>query len=228
MVPVGLHELIEAQARRTPGQVAVVFEQERLTYGELDRRADTLAHRLRTLGVGPDLLVGLFVERSLEMVVGILGILKAGAAYVPIDAGYPAERIAFMLADANVRVLLTQPRGKSADRCRGGDLSGRLRLERLSSAAIGRVPGPGGEPRLCDLHEWLDGPSQGCLHRASQHRQLRAGRRRTSALRARDESCHGVDDRRRPRQHRDFPGAGHRRLPARHLAGASREPGALV
>ena len=108
MVPVGLHQLIEAQARRTPGQVAVVFEQERLTYGELDRRADTLAHRLRTLGVGPDLLVGLFVERSLEMVVGILGILKAGAAYVPIDAGYPPERIAFMLADANVSVLLTQ------------------------------------------------------------------------------------------------------------------------
>ncbi len=103
-----LHQLIEAQARRTPGQVAVVFEQERLTYGELDRRADTLAHRLRTLGVGPDLLVGLFVERSLEMVVAILGILKAGAAYVPIDAGYPPERIAFMLADANVSVLLTQ------------------------------------------------------------------------------------------------------------------------
>ncbi len=103
-----LHQLIEAQAWRTPGQVAVVFEQERLTYGELDRRADTLAHRLRRLGVGPDQLVGLFVERSLEMVVGILGILKAGAAYVPIDATYPPERIAFMLADANVSVLLTQ------------------------------------------------------------------------------------------------------------------------
>ncbi|PYP47804.1 MAG: non-ribosomal peptide synthetase, partial [Gemmatimonadetes bacterium] len=86
----------------------MVFEQERLTYGELDRQADTLAHRLRTLGVGPDLLVGLFVERSLEMVVGILGILKAGAAYVPIDTGYPPERIAFMLADANVSVLVTQ------------------------------------------------------------------------------------------------------------------------
>ena len=103
-----LHQLIEAQAWRTPGQVAVVFEQERLTYGELDRRADTLAHRLRRLGVGPDQLVGLFVDRSLEMVVGILGILKAGAAYVPIDATYPPERIAFMLADANVSVLLTQ------------------------------------------------------------------------------------------------------------------------
>jgi len=103
-----LHHLIEAQTRRTPGQVAVVFEDERVTYGELDRRADRLAHHLRRLGVGPDVLVGLFVERSLEMVVGILGILKAGAAYVPIDAAYPLERIAFMLADANVRVLLTQ------------------------------------------------------------------------------------------------------------------------
>jgi len=103
-----LHQLIEQQARRTPDQVAVVFEQQRLTYSELNRRADQLARHLRTLNVGPETLVGLFVERSLEMVVGILGVLKAGAAYVPIDAANPQERIAFVLTDANVTVLLTQ------------------------------------------------------------------------------------------------------------------------
>ena len=105
-----LHELIAAQARRTPDLVAVVFERERLTYRELDRRADRLAQRLRARDVGPDTLVGLLMERSLEMVVGILGILKAGAAYVPIDAAYPAERIAYLLADARVACLLTQER----------------------------------------------------------------------------------------------------------------------
>jgi amino acid adenylation domain-containing protein/FkbM family methyltransferase len=105
-----LHELIAAQAQRTPDLVAVVFERERLTYRELDRRADRLAQRLRGLDVGPDTLVGLLVERSLEMVVGMLGILKAGAAYLPIDAAYPAERIAYLLADAKVACLLTQER----------------------------------------------------------------------------------------------------------------------
>jgi amino acid adenylation domain-containing protein/FkbM family methyltransferase len=103
-----LHQLIEQQARRTPDQVALVFEQQRLTYRELNRRADQLARHLRTLNVGPETLVGLFVERSLEMVVGILGVLKAGAAYVPMDAANLQERIAFVLSDANVTVLLTQ------------------------------------------------------------------------------------------------------------------------
>ena len=102
-----LHELIEAQARRTPDAMAVVFEQDRLTYAELNRRAERLAHHLRGRGVGPDALVGLFVERSVDMVVGILGILKAGGAYLPIDTGYPQERVAFMLADAGVAVVLT-------------------------------------------------------------------------------------------------------------------------
>ena len=83
---------------------------QRLTYGELDARANQLAHHLRTLGVGPDVLVGICVERSLEMVVGLLGILKAGGAYVPLDPGYPHERLAFMLEDAQAPVLLTQER----------------------------------------------------------------------------------------------------------------------
>jgi len=100
--------LIEEQAGRTPERVALVFEQQKLTYRELNRRADQLAHHLRSLKVGPDVLVGLCMERSLEMVVGILGILKAGGAYVPIDASNPRDRIAFVLTDACVTLLLTQ------------------------------------------------------------------------------------------------------------------------
>ncbi len=88
--------------------MAVVFEDRQLTYAELNARANQLAHYLRTLGVGPDVLVGLCLERSLELVVGMLGILKAGGAYVPLDPSYPAQRLAFMLADAAVPVLLTQ------------------------------------------------------------------------------------------------------------------------
>src|SRR5450759_553385 len=103
-----LHQLIEDQVGRTPNQVALVFEQQKLTYGELNRRANQLAFHLRSLGAGPDVLVGLFVERSLEMVIGMLGILKAGAAYVPIDAAYPQERIAFMLGDAQAKLVVTQ------------------------------------------------------------------------------------------------------------------------
>jgi len=103
-----LHQLIEAQAARTPDAPAVAFEGQRLTYGELNRRGDRLARHLRTLGAGPDTLVGLFVERSLETVVGILGILKSGAAYVPMDPANPPERIAYVLKDAKIAVLLTQ------------------------------------------------------------------------------------------------------------------------
>ncbi|WP_420895036.1 non-ribosomal peptide synthetase, partial [Sorangium cellulosum] len=103
-----LHALFEAQVEKTPDAVAVVFEGQKLTYRALDARANQLAHHLRRLGVGPDVLVGLCVERSLEMVVGLLGILKAGGAYVPLDPTYPAERLAFMLEDTGAPVLLTQ------------------------------------------------------------------------------------------------------------------------
>ena len=97
-----LHELFEEQAERTPTAVAVVYGDQQLTYRELNTRANRLAHSLRDLGVGPETLVGICVERSVELVVGLLGILKAGGAYVPLDPEYPAERLAFMVADSDV------------------------------------------------------------------------------------------------------------------------------
>jgi amino acid adenylation domain-containing protein len=103
-----LHRLVAAQVERTPDAEAVVDETERITYRELARRADLLARRLRALGVGPDVPVGVFAERSIEMVVALLGILEAGGAYVPLDPVYPAERLAFMAREARMPVILTQ------------------------------------------------------------------------------------------------------------------------
>jgi amino acid adenylation domain-containing protein len=103
-----LHTLFEAQADRTPSEVAVVFEESWLTYQQLNARSNQFAHYLQSLGVGPDILVGICVERSLDMLVALLGILKAGGAYLPLDPSYPAERIAFMLDDAQIGVLVTQ------------------------------------------------------------------------------------------------------------------------
>jgi amino acid adenylation domain-containing protein len=103
-----LHHLFEAQVARTPGDIAVRFENKTLTYRELNKRANQLAHYLQTLGVGPDTLVGICLERSLEMVVSLLGVLKAGGAYVPLDPAFPADRLAFMLSDSEAAVLLTQ------------------------------------------------------------------------------------------------------------------------
>nr|ADL59762.1 non-ribosomal peptide synthase [Nostoc sp. 'Peltigera membranacea cyanobiont'] len=105
-----IHQLFEEQVKLTPDAVAVVFENQQLTYDQLNCRANQLAHYLRSLGVKPDALVGICVERSLEMVVGLLGILKAGGAYLPLDPEYPTERLHFMLEDAQVSVLLTQQR----------------------------------------------------------------------------------------------------------------------
>ncbi|HMK91070.1 MAG TPA: amino acid adenylation domain-containing protein, partial [Methylocystis sp.] len=108
------HELFEAQAARAPLAAAVVDQGRSLSYGELNARANRLAHALQRRGVGPDVLVGLCVERSLEMVVGLLAILKAGGAYLPLDPDYPQERLAFMIADAKPRLVLTQARRAAA------------------------------------------------------------------------------------------------------------------
>jgi len=103
-----IQELFEGQVEKTPDSIAVVFEEAAVTYRELNRRANQLAHHLQGLGVGPDVLVGICVKRSLEMVVALLGVLKAGGAYVPLDPMFPTERLALMLEDAQVAVLLTQ------------------------------------------------------------------------------------------------------------------------
>jgi surfactin family lipopeptide synthetase C len=105
-----IHQLFEAQARSTPDAVAVEYEGRQLTYGELNARANQVAHYLARHGAGPELMVGICVERSLEMVAGILGVLKAGAAYVPLDPDYPASRLTFMLDDTAAPLLLTQAR----------------------------------------------------------------------------------------------------------------------
>ena len=105
-----VHELFEEQVEKTPDAVAVVYEDATLSYGELNRRANQLAHYLRELGVEPDQRVAICVERSLEMVVGLLGVLKAGGAYVPLDPAYPIERLRYMVADSAPVAVLTQRR----------------------------------------------------------------------------------------------------------------------
>ncbi|WP_284681988.1 polyketide synthase [Adonisia turfae] len=102
-----LHQLFEQQVERTPDAIAISFEGTQLTYRLLNQRANQLAHYLQRLTITPDTLVGICIERSLEMVVGIFGILKAGAAYVPFDPGYPSERLAYLLSDSQVLVVLT-------------------------------------------------------------------------------------------------------------------------
>ncbi len=103
-----IHELFEAQVERTPDAVAVVYREQQLTYRELHEKANQTAHYVRKVGVQPEVLVGVCLERSLEMVIGILGVLKAGGAYLPLDPAYPQERLGFMLSDSQAPVVLTQ------------------------------------------------------------------------------------------------------------------------
>jgi amino acid adenylation domain-containing protein len=132
-----LHRLIEAQLACRPHASAVVYEGAVLSCGELDRRADRLARRLRGLGIGPESRVGVCAERSLELIVGLLAILKAGGAYVPLDPGYPDERLAFMVADSRLGIVLSQRRlGERCERLAKGP----VRLVYLDSAA-GSPPG---------------------------------------------------------------------------------------
>ena len=102
-----LAQVFEEQARNSPETIAATFDTESLTYAELDVRANQLAHRLRELGVGPEVLVGVLIERSLDMLVALLGVLKAGGAYLPLDPYFPKDRLAYMVADSRLKVLVT-------------------------------------------------------------------------------------------------------------------------
>ncbi|MFN2529809.1 MAG: amino acid adenylation domain-containing protein [Pyrinomonadaceae bacterium] len=164
-----IQQVFEQQVKQTPNSIAAVFKDRQLSYVELDRRANQLAHRLRRLGIGPDKIVGLCVERSLEMLVGVLGILKAGGAYMPLDPTYPSERLSFMLEDSLVTVLLTQERLKeklSADRAetilldrdweiiaRESEAEGESRCTAESLAYVMYTSGSTGKPKgVCVTH----------------------------------------------------------------------------
>ena len=111
---VSIAQVLESQAENRPDALAVVFDDQQLTYSELNRRSNQLARHLRSLGVKPEVLVGLCIERSVEMIIALFGILKAGGAYVPLDPTYPEARLAFMMADASVSVLVTSTRSAAA------------------------------------------------------------------------------------------------------------------
>ncbi|CAA2107568.1 Tyrocidine synthase 3 [Variovorax paradoxus] len=128
-----VHRLIERQAQHRPAAPALVFGAQTLSYGELNARANRLSRRLISLGVGPEVLVGIAVERSIEMVVGILAIVKAGGAYVPLDPEYPAERLAYMLEDSGIAMLLTQSHLRAL--IPGVDSLRMLELDTLDTAA---------------------------------------------------------------------------------------------
>lgn len=103
-----IHQLFEEQVEKTPDAIAIVFECQTLTYRELNHRANQLAHHLRSFGIGPESLVGICIERSFEMVIGLLGILKAGGSYVPLDPAYPEDRLDYMIENSELSLLLTQ------------------------------------------------------------------------------------------------------------------------
>ena len=151
------------QAERTPEAVALTCAAESLTYSELNARANRLARRLRAMGVGPEVLVGLCVGRSADMVVGLLAVLKAGGAYVPLDPAYPAERLAFMLDDARASVLLTEEklRGDLPD-CEARVLCLDAEWAAIDAESDANLDGGAGrgEPRLRHLHLGVDRQAQ--------------------------------------------------------------------
>ncbi|MDY6946861.1 MAG: amino acid adenylation domain-containing protein [Pseudomonadota bacterium] len=133
-----IHDLIAEQAQRTPSAVAVVDAAGSLSYGELNSRANQLAHHLIRMGVGPERIVALCMERSADMLVSLLGVLKAGAAYLPLDPSYPTERLSYMLADANCNVVLTQARHAAVLRSIQEATQSTTELSRPDVSRIGR------------------------------------------------------------------------------------------
>ncbi|WP_434348439.1 amino acid adenylation domain-containing protein [Myxococcus virescens] len=144
-----IHQCFAEQATRTPHAVAVELDDQRLTYGELDRRSNQLAHHLRRRGVGPDTRVGLYVRRSFERVIGMLGILKAGGAYLPLEPGHPRERLTRMLTDADARLVLTE---EALEPMLEGTLADRLCLDAgwpsIAGEPAGGVPDAVGAENL--------------------------------------------------------------------------------
>ena len=198
------------QAERAPEAVALTCAGESLTYSEINARANRLARRLRAMGVGPEVLVGLCVGRSADMVVGLLAVLKAGGAYVPLDPAYPAERLAFMLDDARASVLLTE------EKLRGDlpDCEARVvcldseraaidaRERRQSRRRTGR-----GEPRLRHLHLGLDRQAQRGSGHPRRARQPARGDARASCDQRAGRAPGGDDALVRHRRARDLPAA---------------------
>jgi non-ribosomal peptide synthetase component F len=173
--PQCLHHMIEAHVERAPQAIAAVFEESTLSYAQLNEQANRLAHHLRSLGIGPDDRIAVCVARGLSMVVALVAVLKTGAAYVPLDPDYPAERLAFMIEDC-------QPSGADpgGHTCRAACGCGGLRLHAgpgrtvCMAAHAGRqlATDDGRErARLCDLHVRLDGRSQRSDGHARQRRQ---------------------------------------------------------
>ena len=136
-----IHELFEQQAEETPDAVAVVFEDQQLSYRQLNERANRLARYLQRQGVGADVRVGICMARSLDLIVGLLGIVKSGGAYVPLDINYPQERLEFVLADAQVAVLLTQEDLFEAEGLRKA--GSERQFPRFDPRIPARMPGPG-------------------------------------------------------------------------------------
>jgi len=135
-----IHQLFEAQVERTPDSIALVFEDEQLSYRELNDRANRLAHSLRKLNVGPEVPVGVCLERSLEVVVSLLAILKAGGVYLPLDPAYPKQRIGFMLEDSRAPVLLTQTAWFKACRNIAREWSVWIQTRRRSPGRVRETP----------------------------------------------------------------------------------------
>ncbi|MEZ4821382.1 MAG: AMP-binding protein [Ignavibacteria bacterium] len=122
-----LHKLFEKQAEKTPDNIALIFEDESINYRELNQRSNQLANYLIKLGAGPGTLIGLCVGRSTEMVIGLLGILKSGSAYIPIDTDYPKSRIEYMLNDSNAKIVITQK-----------EIADRLSIDKTNILLLGR------------------------------------------------------------------------------------------